>query len=247
MSAAARPLLKLNGWHDPALVAKIMRSRGRVHIPDLLDPAAAAAVHDCLVKRTPWQLAFRCRGEDRDMALPSPEAMSPELRAEWLQATEEGAVHGFSYRYANFRMFENYTAGQHREHCLMRFLEFLNSPPFLQFARTICDDDSIAFVDAQATLYRAGDFLTQHDDEAEGMHRRAAYVFNFTPDWRVEWGGLLAFPDADGHVAEAYRPVFNGLNVLKVPAAHCVTQVASFAPAGRYSITGWFRALPPQA
>ena len=95
--------------------------------------------------------------------------------------------------------------------------------------------------DAQATRYRPGDFLTAHDDDVAGKHRLYAYVLNFTPAWRPDWGGLLAFHDADGHVSEAYTPTFNALNIFRVPQQHAVTQVASFAGAQRLSITGWIR------
>ena len=59
--------------------------------------------------------------------------------------------------------------------------------------------------------------------------------------WRADWGGLLLFQDADGHVSEGYVPKFNALNLFAVPQTHAVSQVASFATASRLSITGWIR------
>ena len=71
-------------------------------------------------------------------------------------------------------------------------------------------------------------------------------MLNLTPDWRTDWGGLLAFIDEDGHVAEAYRPSYNALNIFRVPQRHAVSFVAPFAGAPRLSITGWIRdAVPP--
>ena len=117
----------------------------------------------------------------------------------------------------------------------------LNSEPFLAFVRALTGDPRCAYADAQATRYRPGDFLTAHDDDVAGKHRLYAYVLNFTPSWRPDWGGLLAFHEADGHVSEAYTPSFNALNIFRVPQLHAVTQVASFAGAHRLSITGWVR------
>ncbi|MDP3854566.1 2OG-Fe(II) oxygenase family protein [Phenylobacterium sp.] len=94
---------------------------------------------------------------------------------------------------------------------------------------------------ALETRYRAGDFLAAHDDGVEGKNRLYAYVLNFTPAWRTDRGGLLAFHDADGHVAEAYVPTFNALNIFRVPQLHAVTQVASYAAGERLSVTGWIR------
>ena len=106
---------------------------------------------------------------------------------------------------------------------------------------TLTGDPRCAYADAQATRYRPGDFLTAHDDDVAGKKRLYAFVLNFTPAWRPDWGGLLAFHDADGHVSEAYTPTFNALNIFRVPQQHAVTQVASFAGAERLSITGWIR------
>jgi len=95
--------------------------------------------------------------------------------------------------------------------------------------------------DAQATLYRPGDFLTVHDDSIGGHKRLAAYVLNLTPIWRADWGGVLQFLGTDGHVEEGYVPCFNALNVFRVPTQHLVSQVALYG-SSRYSITGWFHA-----
>jgi Rps23 Pro-64 3,4-dihydroxylase Tpa1-like proline 4-hydroxylase len=117
----------------------------------------------------------------------------------------------------------------------------MRSPAFLQFARVMTGFDQIVNVDMQATRYRAGHFLTAHDDGVEGKGRLAAYVLNFTPGWRADYGGILQFIDHDGHVAEGLVPAFNALNVFKVPALHSVSTVAPFVTASRLSLTGWLR------
>jgi Rps23 Pro-64 3,4-dihydroxylase Tpa1-like proline 4-hydroxylase len=99
----------------------------------------------------------------------------------------------------------------------------------------------VAFADAQATRYGPGDFLTAHDDAVEGKHRRAAYVFGLSRDWRAEWGGLLLFHEPEGEV-RGYVPQYNALNLFAVPQPHSVSLVAPFAPRERLSVTGWLRA-----
>ncbi len=100
----------------------------------------------------------------------------------------------------------------------------------------------IKFADAQLTKFSKGDFLTVHDDDVAGKNRRAAYVLNLTPQWRTDWGGMLQFHDQRGHISGAYTPCFNALNVFSVPQPHSVSQISTFAPCSRYSITGWLRA-----
>ena len=240
-----RPAIRLDPKTNAPLVRRIFEQTGRVHVTGILDAAAARRLHQCLARETAWSVAIGDEGRSHDLAVASLEELDPEARDELVTGLNHAAARGFAYRYANFRIDEHYAAARHRDSYLMAFYEFLNSPEFLEFARAATGFPDIGFADAQATLYRAGDFLTWHDDDVAGKNRRAAYVFNFTPQWRSDWGGLLAFPDAYGHLHEAYQPAFNALNLLRVPTPHFVSQIASFAPAGRYSITGWLRAGQP--
>lgn len=241
-AAATATPIRVNPALDVPLIARVYRDAGRVHIPDFFHAATAAQIHRSLVAETRWRLVLFDGTAHRELAVPGPFGLPDEERRGWLASVERAAQRGFSYRYATFRLFENYLNGRHRNSYLMRVLEFLNAPAFLELARRVTGDARIAFADGQATMYRSGDFLTRHDDEAPGANRIAAYALGFTPEWITDWGGLLAFPDRDGHLAEAYAPTFNSLNLFRVPALHAVTQVASFAAAPRYSITGWLRA-----
>lgn len=240
----AEPEIRLDPRLDTDLIARVFRASGRVHVTGFLDAACAARIHRCLTAETPWQLVLYDGEQHREFGVQSLDALPPAARQQWIEKVERAARSGFSYRYANFRLFENYQEGKHRDLYLMRLLEFLNSVPFRDLMRRITGDDQVDYADGQATLYRAGDFLTRHDDAVEGKNRRAAYVIGFTPEWSTDWGGMLAFPDRFGHLSEAFAPAFNALNLFRVPALHAVTQVASFATAGRYSVTGWLRALP---
>jgi SM-20-related protein len=235
------PPLKLAGGLDAPAIARIYASVGRVHIRPILSTQAAERVYRCLAQEIPWQVQLNDgdRPISRDGA--SFEALSEADRALVMQSVYAGAARGFQYIFNNFPLTDLSEHREFRELYAMRVLEFLNSPPFLEFARKITGVPSIALVDAQATLYRPGHFLTRHDDTAHGKKRVAAYVLNFTPHWQADWGGILQFIDRDGHVAEGYTPVFNALNLFKVPQPHVVSLVAPYAQGGRYSITGWLR------
>ncbi len=235
------PALALDDRLDAALAGKIFRQYGRVHVTRVLREDAAQRVLRALQQETPWSYALCDEQGHRDLEVDSLDRLDPVARGALTASVDHLARRGFAYRYSNFRLDDHYEAGRHRDLFLMRFYEFINSGPFLDFARAVTGAREIEFADAQATLYRPGDLLTTHDDAVEGKHRHAAYVFNFTPAWRPDWGGLLAFPDEFGHLHEAFCPAFNALNLMRVPTPHLVTQVASFAGGGRYSVTGWLR------
>ena len=94
-------------------------------------------------------------------------------------------------------------------------------------------------LDAQASLFRPGDFLNLHDDKDKGQ-RICAYTLGLSAHWRPDWGGQLLFHDERDDIKLGLMPRFNTLSVFKVPVRHSVAMVASYARAPRLSITGWF-------
>jgi len=89
------------------------------------------------------------------------------------------------------------------------------------------------------TAYGHGDFLTGHDDDLAGSGRAAAFVLGLTPQWRLEWGGLLMFHELGQVPFWGMGPQFNTLDLFAVPKYHSVSLVSPAAPRRRYSITGW--------
>jgi SM-20-related protein len=230
---------------DAVKFAPIFRRHGRLHIPDLFAPADAQAIHAALRDAVPWQQIFNAGERIYDIPPDVAAGLDDSQRADLEKAIFDGAREGFQFRFDSWRLSDALEAGQRRGGAVApveAVWDFLNGEAFLDFARRLTGEPRIAFCDAQATRYRGGDLLTAHDDISEGKNRLFAYVMNFTPRWRPDWGGLLAFIDADGHISEAYTPAFNALNIFSVPQMHTVTQVTPFAGAERLSITGWIRA-----
>jgi Rps23 Pro-64 3,4-dihydroxylase Tpa1-like proline 4-hydroxylase len=221
--------------------ARVFDRYGRLHIPDFLTPASAIALHGILAKDVTYDTIFN-EGDSYYQLKPHESAsLSPEERRHIAGMTDAHARHGFQYFYETHKITETGEPYKDPRHPLRLLTDFLESAAFLEFVRTVTGNRRIAFADAQATRYRPGNFLTQHDDRVSGSFRQAAYVLNLTQLWRADWGGLLLFTDEDGHVAEGYTPAFNAINLFRVPQPHLVTQVASYAGADRLSVTGWLR------
>ncbi|MBV9542192.1 MAG: 2OG-Fe(II) oxygenase [Alphaproteobacteria bacterium] len=236
------PAPALDPRHDRKLLAKVFAQHGRIHIPGALSAASAARVHRCLTNETTYGLVFN--GGDKVFDLPPDQVakMTPAEMAGLVEAAGAGARTGFQYLYESRRLSEAGEAYPDGAHYLAQVVAFLNGEAFLSFAREVTGEKRIAFADAQATKYGPGHFLTTHTDLQPEKKRLAAFVLNMTPNWRPDWGGILLFLDSDGQVAEGYSPVFNALNLLKVPQPHLVSAVSAFAGGHRYSITGWLRA-----
>ncbi|HEY3814414.1 MAG TPA: 2OG-Fe(II) oxygenase family protein [Caulobacteraceae bacterium] len=217
---------------------------GRVHIPGILAEDSAERVASALEAHAAWSLTANASGEVFEMPLERLAELDPFERARIANVTADGARDKMQYLYDTWRVSLLVERGLRQGNAIEALYDFLNSAPFLDFVRALTGDDRAAFCDAQATRYRAGHFLTAHDDTSAGKQRLCAYVFNFTRHWRPDWGGLLQFYDGEGNVEAGYTPAFNALNLFAVPKLHAVSHVAPYAPADRLSITGWVRARP---
>ena len=231
--------------HDLESLAERYQLRRRIQIRDFLTEDAALEIHQLLANETPWGLCFN-QGE-RVAALRAADlaGLSGDEKAQIGQMVASGARDGYQFIYQHFPLFSDYFDPAQPAMPLFRAFEFINSAPFLDFVRGLTGHDDLVWADAQATCYRAGDFLMRHTDEVPKTRRRAAYVLNFTPDWRPDWGGYLQFFDDKFDIEQGFRPLFNAMNIFSVPQDHSVGAVSNFAPIPRLSLTGWFRADQP--
>jgi len=232
--------------HDRKKLRKDFESGGFVQIPDVLISLDARRLYRCLLTETQWNFVFADRGKHIDMSAAQLESMDANHVQALQKAIYAQAQTSFQYCYNNYPIYDAVKAGLNEGHLLHEFYAWLNGETFLDFARAITGFDDITFCDAQATRFKPGHFLTTHDDDPEGKNRRAAYIFNFTEDWPVDWGGILQLLDRDDNVRFGIRPRFNALNILAVPQKHSVSLVAPFAGGMRMAITGWLRYGNPE-
>jgi len=231
--------LRLSSALDVAALRQSFGTRRRLHVPGVLAPDSADSIAAALEAFDGWKVSVSAGGEFFELPLKGRVAAEPGKQG-WIDAARvDGAEPRMQYIFDTRRLDPEPEEAQ--QDAVSAVPDFLNGPDFLAFVRGVTGDDRIDFVDAQATRYRPGQVLTSHDDAAEGKNRLYAYVLNLTRDWRADWGGVLAFEGADGHIEAGFVPAFNALNLFAVPMRHAVTQVASFAPRDRLSITGWLR------
>ncbi len=230
---------------DPALdveaAARTYAATGHVRLRPVLTQAAAEALHLEARGRTDWKQVLNSGEKVFELDRPTRAAMTPEqITALDTAVTREG----FQYRYETLRLPDGNLRAPKTESLLARLPHWLSAPPQRAILQAITGHADIAFADGQATAYSPGDFLTGHDDAVPAKHRRAAYVLGLTPVWRVEWGGLLLFHDADGVPGnlKGVSPEYNSLDLFAVPQLHSVSQVNAAAAYRRYAVTGWLRA-----
>ena len=235
--------LTLNPDLDLEQAAVSLSRTGRLHLPSFLAPEAAERVHASLTGESEWARSIVFQDQPRDFDLGWLAGLTAEQRAIIDADVNARARRGFQYSFDNYRLSSALTARYRQGWAVESVYDLLNSAPFLQLIRRITGDERAVYLDAQATRYRPGHFLTLHTDDQPGQGRLYAYVLNFTKGWRADWGGLLAFVDGEGHVEQAWTPAFNALNIFRVPMPHLVTPVSAFAGGDRLSITGWVRSV----
>jgi SM-20-related protein len=229
----------LNPALEAGALAEVYAQGRRIHIPAILTEDSADRVHRCLAQETDFALLCQT-GTDQALAY-RVATLHPQKEAELKAGAYGRARERFEYLYDAHSLSKEGEPYPNPAHYLAEINRFLNGPAMLDFVRTVTGRAEINAASIQATRYRAGHFLNQHDD-GNDPRRIAAYVLNMTPYWRWDWGGALLFSDRSGHISEGFSPAFNALNMFAVPQEHQVGFVAPFAGAHRYSITGWFLA-----
>jgi len=237
-------VIRLNPRLDPRDYAQAYARDGMVQVPDLLDAASADWLALALEHDTPWSLSLKTPQGGELVSPQEIAALGRDALTARVQAALQAGRDGFSFVYLAYPIIKAFLTGQDQGHATHILVQFFNDTPFLEFAKAVTGETALTKIDAQATWYRPGDFLTLHDDTGEG-ERRAAYTLGLTRDWRADWGGQLMFHDAAGDIARGFKPGFNLWTVFKTPRLHSVAPVAAYAGGKRRSITGWLRDDPP--
>lgn len=232
---------RINRSLDLAAYAKTYAEQGIVQIENLFDNETADYIESVLLS-LPWRLV--CQDDSKRNVILNPDqirAMSAEERTALEAGIRRRAAENFGYAYLTYPMIQAIMSRQDPDHPIHQVTMLLNSPPFIAMAREIINCPSVVKIDAQASNYRPGNFLTRHVDDGQKLERRAAYTIGFSRKWEPDWGGLLMFVDDKKDISRAYLPRFNTLTVFDGLRLHSVSAVSAFAPVPRLSVVGWFR------
>lgn len=235
------PPLRLNPALYPADFAAVYSASSFVQIPNIFEPDVAHQIAE-VIKTVPWRLCYH--DPEQGVVQLSQEAIQSigqQGMAERMQKVMALASQNHGYCYNTYHM----TQHADPSHPVHQLTEFLQSDEFLTFGEQVINHANLTQVDAHATLYTRGSFLTRHVDEGLNRERRAAFTLSFCENWQTDWGGLLMFLDKQTtDVTSAWVPRFNTLTIFDGWEVHSVSPVSAFAGSGRYSIAGWYRDDP---
>ena len=241
-----KSLFDINPELDRAALAADFATARRLQIRNVLTDESARELRNVVATRTPWGIAMQAGATNKARGFNQRELQDRAIANEALEmgrATDRAAAAGdYAFRSMRYSLVEAVQQGWDKGGPFEILLEHLNAEPFLGLMRDVTGIPDLGRADGHASCYAAQHFLGRHNDSHVAEGWRIAYVLNLTiDDWHPDWGGYLAFYDADGDVETAFKPRFNTLNIFQVPQDHAVTYVPPFAPKGRYSINGWLR------
>lgn len=230
------PTFTINPELDAAALGAAFRRDGHVRIPRFL-ASGAPELYRGLDAREDWvQLVNRDKGA-HEIAWTEWTAPGSAIRAEIEPEMFERACDGFQYSYAALRV---PPLGETSDCPVMcAIAEFMRTAEVKSFLTAVTGIETPRFTDGQVTAYGPGDFLTGHDDDLADSGRKAAFVLGMTPQWRLEWGGLLMFHEQGQVDFSGKVPQFNTLDLFAVPKYHSVSMVTRAAPRRRFALTGW--------
>lgn len=217
---AAREAYAENGW---------------VQVDGIMESDFAERVEQTIRNDVKWNLFYTGNAEEPVLLeYEQAMAMPPEARAALAGELLQRACNRYAFYYYQSDLLKT------THPVLKSFYDVVSSEQYFGFIRYVTGEMTVNHASAAATCYQPSCFLKQHDDYDPQGRRKVAHVFGFTRNWQPHWGGLLHIADDDRRVTNVVTPGFNTLVLFKVPTYHFVSQVASYAPENRYSITGWF-------
>lgn len=229
-------------WQDTSALKAVFDKKKRLQIGSVLPTEMATKLREC-VQDLDWRLVLNEGSKHIDITKEMAAHMGATKLRDIRKAAKARAASEFQYLFENYPLYDRIATGRSVPEPITSVFAQFNSDEFLAQIERITGQRP-EFCDMQATRYRAGHMLTDHDDNVAGKNRLFAFVYYLSPVWNEKWGGGLEFVAPGGRVIDTINPVFNSLALFEVPAVHRVTKIKPTAKQPRLALTGWLRTGP---
>jgi len=223
--------MKLTETIDAAGYVSRFTAKGRIRLEGAIPAADADAVHHALEQQTPWALHL-VSGEGKPEVINRAELNAlPEASIQArLQEAAERAQTGLSYLRLGVDLLATEVPA------LAEITGLIRSTAFARFCEGLTGLSGLELTTLHATCYRPGDFFTRHTDNAA----RLDFEWNFTRDWRSDWGGQVLFHSPSGDIEGGIMPRLNDLSLYAGDQPRSVASVAAYAAGPRFALGGRF-------
>ncbi|MGA9659715.1 MAG: 2OG-Fe(II) oxygenase family protein [Asticcacaulis sp.] len=205
--------------------------KGRIRLEGALSPEDALSVHLALEQQTPWELQLVSKaGKPEILSAAELSTLAPDIIQTKLQDAAERAQSGLSYLRLGLDLMETDTLA------LSPLSDLIKSEDFAAFCGQLTGLSGLELMSLNAVCYRNGDFFTQHTDYSA----RLCFEWNFTQNWRSDWGGQMLFHSPSGDIEGGIMPRLNDLSLFAGDQPRSVASVAPYAGGPRFSVIGRF-------
>ena len=158
--------LRLNPDLNPLEFTDAYRRDGYVQISNFFPAEIADYLHEVLARRTRWRIVYSAEADKPVVLTQDAYArLTPAERHRMHADINDRARRNIGFAYNTWPMITAYIEGWEPGHPLHKVTEFLQTPEVREFGRRVIGAERVTKVDAQATLYAPGHFLTRlvHD------------------------------------------------------------------------------------
>jgi SM-20-related protein len=209
-------------------------NKGRIRLEGALGLDSAGAVHLALEQQTPWVLQLvNAQGAPEEISRSELDSLAPSLIQTRLQAAAQRAQADFSYLRLGFHDFD----GLENDHAVKALADLIAAPDFTAFCHGLTGLSGLELQGLSCVCYRPGDFLTRHTDNSA----RLMFEWNFTKDWRSDWGGQVLFHSPSGDIEGGIMPRLDDLALYSGDQPRSIASIAPYAGGPRFSLTGRFK------
>lgn len=227
------PLALLSDAFDTAGYVSRFTNKGRIRLEGAISADDADAMHTALERETPWELQLVSKDGRPEIINRRELNMLPESEIQQrLQDTAERAQASLSW----LRLGLNLLNRSDEDFALTPLAGLIKSAGFSQFCERLTGLSDLTLTELSATCYRPGDFFTQHTD----LGARLCFEWNFSKDWRPDWGGQVLFHSPSGDIEGGILPRLNDLALYAGDQPRSIASVAPYAGTPRFSVVGRF-------
>lgn len=212
--------------------------KGRIRLEGALSHEDAHAVHHALEQQTLWELHLvNSEGQPDILSRTELETLNPSEIQDRLAAAAERAQTGLSFLHLGYDLTSKEAlVNLGEDHPLFALAKLLWSAEFAAFCESLTGLSGLKLQSLIATGYRPGDFFTMHTDAQAAL----TFEWNFTHDWRSDWGGQILFHSPSGDIEGGIMPRLNDLALYAGDQPRSVASLAAYAGAPRFAVTGRF-------
>lgn len=212
--------------------------KGRIRLEGALSHDDAHIIHHALEQQTLWELHLvDDKGAPDVISRTELETLNPSEIQDRLGHAAERAQTGLSFLHLGYDLTTKAALENLGEdHPLFALARLIWSAEFASLCEKLTGLSGLKLQSLIATGYRPGDFFTMHTDSEATL----TFEWNFTHDWRSDWGGQILFHSPSGDIEGGIMPRLNDLALYAGDQPRSVASLAAYAGAPRFAVTGRF-------